>query len=144
MSGYRAALEEVGIVFRPEYVHESFDRPIQIGYRGALQLISDHPEITALFAATDEIAMGTLTAIWQLGLKVPEDISVIGFDDISLASLITPPLTTIHQPIDEISRAVVEMAIDMVENPPRERMDLVLPTELVVRKSCQAPRRPQA
>jgi DNA-binding LacI/PurR family transcriptional regulator len=141
LSGYRAALEQAGIGFRPDYVHESLDRPIQIGYRGALDLISSHPEITAVFAATDEIAMGTLTAIWQLGLKVPEDISVIGFDDISMASLITPPLTTIHQPIEEISRAVVEMAIGLVENPHQERVDLVLPTELVVRNSCQAPRR---
>jgi DNA-binding LacI/PurR family transcriptional regulator len=144
LSGYSAALEQAGIAFRSDYVHESFDRPIQIGYRGALDLISSHPEITAVFAATDEIAMGTLTAIWQLGLKVPVDISVIGFDDISLASLITPPLTTIHQPIEAISRAVVEMAIDMVDNPPRERTDLILPTELIVRNSCQAPRRSNA
>ena len=120
---------------------KSMDVPVKIGYRGALQLISDHPEITAVFAATDEIAIGTLTAIWQLGLKVPEDVSVIGFDDISLASLITPPLTTIRQPIGDISRAVVATAIDMVENPHRERTDVVLPTELVIRKSCQPPRR---
>lgn len=140
LGGYRAALEQAGIGLQPGYVHEAMDVPVKIGYRGALQLISDHPEITAIFAATDEIAIGTLTAIWQLGLKVPEDISVIGFDDISLASLITPPLTTIRQPMAEISRAVVEMAIDMVENPHNERTDVVLPTELVIRKSCQPPR----
>ena len=140
-SGYRAALEQAGVDFRPDYVYEAFDRPVQIGYQGALQLLSNHPEITALFAATDEIAVGTLTAIWQLGMKVPEDISVVGFDDISLASVITPPLTTIRQPMEEISRSVVQMAIDMVENPHGERVDLVLPTELVVRNSCLGPRR---
>jgi DNA-binding LacI/PurR family transcriptional regulator len=144
VSGYRAALDQAGIGFQPEYMRESFDRPVQIGYRGALELISSHPEITALFAATDEIAIGTLTAIWQLGLKVPEDISVIGFDDISLASVITPPLTTIHQPIDEISRAVVELAVSLIEHPHQERVDLVLPTELVVRNSCQTPRGTEA
>jgi len=141
LSGYRAALEGAGIGFQPGYVHESFDRPVQIGYQGALRLLSAHPEMTAVFAATDEIAIGTLTAIWQLGLKVPEDISVIGFDDVSLASTITPPLTTIHQPIAEISRTAVEIAIDLVENPGRERTDVVLLTELVVRDSCRAPRR---
>ncbi len=140
LSGYRAALEQAGIDFRSDYVYEAFDRPVQIGYKGALQLMSANPEITAIFAATDEIAMGTLTAIWQLGLKVPEDVSVIGFDDISMASSITPPLTTMRQPIGEISRTVVEMAIDMVENPHRKRSDVVLPTELIVRNSCQAPR----
>ena len=106
-----------------------------------LQLVSNHPEITAIFAVTDEIAIGTFTAIWQLGLKVPETSRSSGFDDISLASLITPPLTTVHQPIGEISRAVVATVIDMVENPHRERTDLVVPTELIVRKSCQPPRR---
>jgi DNA-binding LacI/PurR family transcriptional regulator len=140
-TGYRAALEQAGVDFRADYIFEAFDRPVQIGYQGALQLLSNHPEITALFAATDEIAVGTLTAIWQLGMKVPEDISVVGFDDISLASVITPPLTTIRQPMEEISRAVVQMAIDMVENPHGERLDLVLPTELVVRNSCLGPRR---
>jgi DNA-binding LacI/PurR family transcriptional regulator len=141
LSGYQAALEQAGIGLQRGYVHEAMDVPVKIGYRGALQLISDHPEITAVFAATDEIAIGTLTAIWQLGLKVPEDVSVIGFDDISLASLITPPLTTVRQPIGEISRAVVATAIDMVENPRRARTDVVVPTELVIRKSCQPPRR---
>ncbi len=140
LSGYRSALEHAGIGYRSDYVRESFDRPVQIGYQGALQLMSDHPEITALFAATDEIAIGTLTAVWQLGLKVPEDVSVIGFDDISLASNITPPLTTIRQPIGQISRAIVEMAINLAEDPHQERVDLVLPTELVVRNSCQKPR----
>jgi DNA-binding LacI/PurR family transcriptional regulator len=144
LSGYRAALEGAGIGYRPDYVHEALDRPVQIGYQGALRLISGHSEITALFAATDEIAIGTLTAIWQQGLKVPEDISVIGFDDISLSSLITPPLTTIRQPMDQISRAVVETAISLAENPLQERVDLVLPTELVVRNSCQKPRSTQA
>jgi LacI family transcriptional regulator len=140
LSGYRAALEQAGIDFRPDYFYEAFDRPVQIGYKGALQLMSANPELTAIFAATDEIAMGTLAAIWQLGLKVPEDVSVIGFDDISMASSITPPLTTMRQPIGEISRTVVEMAIDMVDNPQRKRADVVLPTELIVRNSCQAPR----
>jgi LacI family transcriptional regulator len=140
LSGHRAALEEAGIDFRSEWVYESMDLPVQIGFRGALQVISNHPEITAVFAATDEIAMGTLTAIWQLGLKVPEDISVIGFDDISMASVITPPLTTIHQSIDEVSRSAVELVIQMVEDPNRERVDLVLPTELVIRKSCMPPK----
>jgi LacI family transcriptional regulator len=140
-TGYRVGLEAAGIDFRRDYTYEEFDRPMQVGYKGALQLISNHPEITALFAATDEMAIGTLTAIWQLGLKVPEDISVIGFDDISMASVITPPLTTIHQPMDEISRAVVQTAIDLVENPDRPTTDVVLPTELVVRNSCLGPRR---
>jgi len=140
-SGYRSALEEAGISFRPDWVYESMDLPVQIGFRGALELLTSHKEITAIFAATDEIAMGTLTAIWQLGLRIPEDISVVGFDDISLAAVITPPLTTIHQPIDEVSRHAVDIVIEMIENRDTESTDLVLPTRLIVRNSTQPPRR---
>lgn len=141
LSGYRAALEAAGIPFRSELVAESWEDPIQIGHKGALQLIPNHPEITAIFGATDEIAIGALGAIWHLGLRVPEDISVIGFDDIFLASAINPPLTTIHQPIDEISRAAVDLVVNMIEGRSSGTADLVLPIELVVRNSCQAPRR---
>lgn len=140
LSGYRAALEAAGVEFDPGWVVESMAPPVQIGYQGALQLIPKHKEITAIFAATDEIAMGTLTALWQLGLRIPEDISVVGFDDIYLASIITPPLTTIHQPIDEISRAAVDLMVDMINGSATERTDLVLPTKLIVRESCRAPR----
>ena len=139
-SGYRAALAEAGVVADPGWVYESMDLPVQIGYRGALQLVPNHPELTAIFAATDEIAIGVLTALWQLGLRIPQDISVVGFDDISLASVITPPLTTIHQPIDEIARVAVELMVQMIEEGEEERKDLVLPTRLVVRESCASPR----
>jgi DNA-binding LacI/PurR family transcriptional regulator len=140
LSGYRAALEEAGIAFDPGLVYETLESPVQIGYRGALQLLPSHREITAIFGATDEIAMGALTGLWQLGLKIPDDVSVVGFDDIYLASNITPPLTTIHQPIDEISRAAVGMMVDMIKGATHVRRDVVLPTELVVRESCRPPR----
>ena len=144
LTGYRAALEEAGIAFDPSWVAESMVPPVQIGYQGTLQLIPAHKDMTAIFAATDEIAMGTLTALWQLGLKIPEDISVVGFDDIYLASVITPPLTTIHQPIDEITRSAVDLIIQMIEDPSDGRTDLVLPTELIVRDSCRPPKRSHA
>lgn len=139
-SGYRAALAEAGIALNPEYVFESMELPVQIGYKGALHLVPRHPELTAVFAATDEIAMGALTALWQLGLRIPQDMSVMGFDDISLASVITPPLTTIHQPIDAIAHAAVNLMVEMIEGENRVPKDLILPTELVVRDSCSPPR----
>jgi LacI family transcriptional regulator len=144
LSGYRAALEDAGIPFRADLIAECWGDPMQIGYKGAMQLIPTRPEITAVFGATDEIAIGALGAIWQMGLRVPEDISVIGFDDIAMASAINPPLTTIHQPIDEISRTAVDLVVDMIEGRSSGTTDLVLPTELVIRKSCLPPKRQQS
>jgi LacI family transcriptional regulator len=138
LGGYQQALAEAGIRFRPEWVFEGSELPFQVGVKGALNLIPKNKDLTAIFAGTDEIAMGTLSAIWQLGLRIPYDISVIGFDDISYASMIAPPLTTIHQPIDEIARIAVEHLIEMIDDPEIRPIDLTLPTKLVIRESCRS------
>lgn len=138
MGGYRQALADAGLPVRDDWIKRKAGLPFQVGFSGAVQLLSAHPDLTALFAATDEIAMGTLAAIWNLGLKVPDDVSVVGFDDISYASMIAPPLTTIHQPIDEIAAISVKHLIDTVDNPDRAPIDLVMPIRLVIRKSCRA------
>lgn len=139
LNGYIQALAEAGLPFRPEWVSKRAGLPFQVGFAGAVDLLSAYPEITAFFAQTDEIAMGTLAAIWNLGLKVPDDVSVVGFDDISYASMIAPPLTTVHQPIDEIAAIAVQHLIEKIDNPAAEAVDLILPTRFVIRKSCKAP-----
>jgi len=138
VEGYRLALEQAGIPFDKELVFESQGASTEIGLKGIAELFARGKEFTAVFAVTDEIALGAVNAIWHLGLKVPDDVSVVGFDDTFLASAINPPLTTIHQPIDEISRSAVELVIRMVEDPTVGREDVVLPTSLVVRDSCRS------
>jgi DNA-binding LacI/PurR family transcriptional regulator len=138
--GYRRALDEAGIRPCNDWVFIGNSSGFQLGYTGAKELIHNHPELTAIFTEIDEIAMGVISAIWQMGLKVPDDISVVGFDDISYATMITPPLTTIHQPIIEIARTAVKHLINLIESPDAEHIDLVMPTQLVVRDTCKAPR----
>ena len=140
LSGYRLALTEAGIPYRNEWVYLGSGLPYKVGFTGAMHLVSNHTELTAIAAGTDEIAMGTLGAIRQMGLRIPDDISVIGFDDISYASMIIPPLTTIHQPIDEIARIAVEQLIHVIDDPCTEPIDIMLPTRLVVRDTCKPPR----
>jgi LacI family repressor for deo operon, udp, cdd, tsx, nupC, and nupG len=140
LQGYYQALEEAGIPPCNDWVIARASPVFELGYSGAKQLIHNHPELTAIFTETDDIAMGVISAIWQMGLKVPDDISVIGFDDISYATMITPPLTTIHQPIDEIARTAVKHLINLIENPGTGQIDLVMATKLVVRDTCKAPR----
>jgi len=138
--GYCQALEEAGLSACQGWVFKGqIDMP-QLGYTGTVQLLHNHPELTAIFTETDDIALGVVSAVWQLGLKVPDDISVVGFDDISYATMITPPLTTVHQPIVEIARTAVKHLINLIEDPSTKPIDLVMPTQLMVRDTCKPPR----
>jgi DNA-binding LacI/PurR family transcriptional regulator len=140
LTGYHQALAQAGIPARAQWELSTPYPTDGFGFSGSLQLIHDHPELTAIFAATDDIALGTVSAVWQLGLKVPEDISVVGFDDIPYAVMIAPPLTTVHQPIDEMARIAVNHLISLIENPETQHIDLILPTQLIIRETCKPPR----
>lgn len=139
LRGYRKALADSGIPFRKEWVFEDSGLTFQIGFTGTMHLLSKYKEITAVFCGTDDMAMGAMSAIYQLGLNIPNDISLVGFDDIFYASIISPPLTTIHQPIDEIARTAVKQLIKMIDDPNTEPVELILPTRLVIRETCKSP-----
>ena len=90
----------------------------------------------AVFVASDIMAIGALRAIRDAGLRVPEDIALAGFDDMPFAERSEPPLTTVRQPIVRMGGTAVEMLIDLIEHPDSVPHRIILPTELVVRKSC--------
>jgi len=138
--GYRRALQEAGIRPENDLVFESAPPPTALGALAAQQLLSTRKDLTALFAFTDEIALGAISAIGRMGMKVPDDISVMGFSDTTLSSALNPPLTTIHEPLERISDLAVELIIDRIERPSSERVDLVLETSVAVRASCGPPR----
>jgi DNA-binding LacI/PurR family transcriptional regulator len=92
-------------------------------------------EFDAIFAADDESASGAMMALREAGLRIPEDIAVVGFDDTLLAAHLTPPLTTVHAPIEQAGRQAVSQLIHLIEGAPTEAVTL-LPTEVVVRRSC--------
>jgi len=102
------------------------------------KLLDQHPGITAIFAANDVMACGAVRAILDRGLRIPEDLSLIGFDNIDFASIIHPPLTTIHQPKYEMGRAAVEILLrlsrDKTRRTPESR---ILGVELIERQSCR-------
>jgi len=140
LTGYQKALNDAGITFNENLVYINGSHGFETGFTGFQKLLATNNAMTAVFAATDDIAMGCLAAIWQLGLKIPEDISVVGFDDIMLAEMTAPPLTTIHQPIDEIARLAVKVLVNRIDNPESSQVDLVLPTRLIVRSTCKPPK----
>jgi LacI family transcriptional regulator len=99
------------------------------------------PELpTAIFASNDLEAFGVMEAIRNQGLNIPDDISVIGFDDIPQASITHPKLTTVRQPLDRMGHVAARMLLDRIENPHLEPSRVTLATQLVIRDTCQPPR----
>ena len=104
-------------------------------------LLTQSPRPTAVFALNDMMAIGAMTAARKAGLVIPREISFIGFDDIELASAITPALTTVAQPIEEMARFATEMLINRIQDKRRGgNIRKILPAKLVIREST-SPRR---
>ena len=105
------------------------------------QLLDQHPDITAIFAANDIMAFGVVRAAMERGLRIPEDVSLIGFDNIEFASILHPPLTTIHQPKYEIGYAAVEILLRLAQSKSKAAPEhRILGVELIERQSCSVRR----
>ena len=137
--GYHAALASAGIL--PDLSLEiEADFEIAGGMRAASELLGRPDPPTAIFAFNDNLAIGTIKAARAHGLRVPEDISVVGFDDSELASLITPELTTVRQPLAEMGRTAVNLLRRLLDGQRVETLHVELGTRLVVRGSAAPPR----
>lgn len=137
LQGYRKALEKAHLVYDPGLVEEG-GFSMEGGYAAALRLLPHQPD--AIFAASDAMAQGTYRAILEAGLRVPEDIAVVGFDDMAFAAHMQPPLTTVRQPIQRLGMTAVDTLIQLLNGPTRTQPHrIILPTELVVRQSCGSP-----
>ena len=115
----------------------------EAGLRAGLELLSLSPDVrpTGVFAANDAIALGVYQAARQLGLHVPDDLSVVGFDDSLLAPLVTPPLTTVNQPLEDMGAAAVRTLVDLSQSRPVTAGPIRLATSLAVRASTAPPAR---
>jgi LacI family transcriptional regulator len=132
--GYVKALRSAGI--QEEFI---VDSPLSRagGHNATVALLQQTPSITAIFACNDEVAMGAMTAAREMGRVIPDDLSLIGFDDIDLAQEITPPLTTVH--VDKVLMGVlaVRHLRDRAENPGRPALTTTLGTTLIIRESVR-------
>jgi LacI family transcriptional regulator len=139
-AGYRQALAEAGIAVDPCLLHVAeYRREAAAAPTAAMLGLTEPP--TAVFAANDLSAMGILDAAQRLGLRVPDDLSVVGFDDIPESASTTPGLTTVRQEIQGIGAAAVDLLVSLVEGTPVPQAHLRLPTTLVPRGSTAPPRR---
>jgi LacI family transcriptional regulator len=139
LHGYRAALENNGLPFDPALVSQGgFNH--ENGYQRAERLLSMPKPPTAVFAACDPIAFGVMEMARLRGLSVPDDLSVVGFDDTYVSSWSCPPLTTVHQPLQEMGRAAVRVLLTLTDGSAPDTHHVELATHLVVRSSTAAPR----
>ncbi|WP_405652331.1 LacI family DNA-binding transcriptional regulator [Streptomyces sp. NBC_00019] len=134
MHGYRAAMEAEGAPVPAAYV-----RPGEFSYRngllGAAALLDLEEPPTAIFTGNDEIALGAIETARARGLRIPEDLSMVGFDDTHLAQMASPPLTTVRQPLREMGGAALRTALRLANGEKVESHHIELATELVVRAS---------
>jgi LacI family transcriptional regulator, galactose operon repressor len=135
LQGYRDALAEADLPIDESLVLRGDYHP-QSGWAAARSLLASPVPPTAIFAANDLMAIGVLRAAGELGRRVPDDLAVVGFDDIELASYTTPPLTTVSQSASEVGRAAVELLLQRLADPARPPVRRTLETRLVVRASC--------
>jgi LacI family transcriptional regulator len=133
--GYYAALKDRGLAPDPLLVIEG-DFSDAGGYAAMKRLLPQHPD--AVFAASDMMAVGALRALHEAGLRVPEDVALVGFDDMPIAAHTDPALTSVRQPIPRTGALAADTLIDLIEDPHAAPRRIVLPTELVLRASCGA------
>ena len=133
----RKAACELGLAMDPDLVvNLEFDDPSpQLGYPYAKQLLARHKPFTALFAYNDISAIGAIRALQEEGLRIPQDVSVVGFDDIPWAAFHTPSLTTVRQPLGKMGQIAAETVIAMIEHRGEHPSEIAVEPELVVRES---------
>jgi LacI family transcriptional regulator len=136
LKGYQAALQKNAIPVESEWIIEG-DFEQAAGYEGGKKLMSLSKRPTAVFASNDMMAFGVMDAVRDLGLKIPGDISVIGFDDIFQSSQTMPGLTTVHQPLEQMGREATRMLMEMMSEREIKPGKVDLPTRLVLRDSCR-------
>jgi LacI family transcriptional regulator len=140
LDGYRSALRTNHISDKPELIYEGTFLQSD-GFAGAAALLNLAEPPTAIFASNDVMAMGVMDAVRDRELRIPDDISIIGFDDIPQASLIRPALTTVSQPLEKMGRVAAQMLLDLLKDSEKRADRIELPTQLIIRDSCSSPRK---
>lgn len=136
LEGYTLALQEAGLAGDPSLVAEG-DWSYESGYRALGELLARGQPFSGLFAQNDRMAIGAIRALREAGRRVPEDVSVVGYDDIPVAEFFDPPLTTIRQPMREVGETAARLLIQVIEEGRAvQGQEVLLKTELIRRGSC--------
>jgi LacI family transcriptional regulator len=135
--GYQQALRGAGLPLRPELVHRGDFREGG-GYQGIKVLLALPRRPTAVFVANNLMTLGAFRGLHEAGIRIPDEVAVVGFDDMPWATSLNPPLTAVSQPSQEIGSAAADLLLDRIARPDRAARHVILKTTLVVRASCGA------
>jgi LacI family transcriptional regulator len=137
LNGYRQALEGAGIHYDDALVRCG-DFDIDSGYLQMVSLLDSGANFSAVFVASDTLAYGAKAALIERGLRVPQDIALVGFDDLPFSRFTDPPLTSVRLPAVDLAHQAADMLLHLLRGEEPERKQLILDTQLVVRQSCGA------
>ena len=136
LQGYMSTLKshnievDENLIFKGDFTEKS-------GYDALYYFLSLRHPPSAIFCSNDHMAVGVFKAAHEQNLKIPDDLSVVGFDDINMASFLSPPLTTIRQPIDELGKTAAKLMLDCIENKSNWGRKIIIEPELIIRSSCR-------
>ncbi|HET9306137.1 MAG TPA: LacI family DNA-binding transcriptional regulator [Candidatus Sulfotelmatobacter sp.] len=134
LEGFKRALAEAKVHLEPDYIQEArFER--ESGYQAAIRLLRMLPRPTGIFACNDLMALGVFLAARELGLRCPEDVSIVGFDNLDFAEFTAPALTTVHQPGYQLGTAAARLLLERMNGSTHPAKKIVLPSELKIRNS---------
>lgn len=136
--GYRDSLSRLNLAYKPDNI-ANIMQSSDGGYMGAKELAGKSRDFSAVFCANDVTAIGALRAFKELGVKVPEDISIISVDDIEMSQYTSPMLTTVHIPTDELGKIATKTLLDRIINGSHLPLKIMLPFYIVKRESCDKP-----
>lgn len=137
LNGYREALENKGLTYNEDLVRYG-DFSIESGYKRMSDLVASGVQFSAAFVASDDVALGAKAALREAGLRIPNDVALVGFDDLPMAYYTEPPLTTVHLPAIELAQQASELLLKLLKGHQVTKRKIILDTHLVVRKSCGA------
>ncbi len=139
LEGYLKALEDKGIKKDDNLIYEG-DFKEEGGYKGVEALLNINNPPTAIFTSNNLMALGALKKITELGLKIPQDLSLISFDDMDWFPYFSPPLTAVYQPAYELGETAVKLLFERLKRGRKKRKEVRLPTKLIIRESCAPPK----
>ena len=134
LDGYRSSLERAGLTVDPALIKYG-DFEHEGGFARAVELLDLPGRPTAIFAGSDQMAFGVYEATRQRGLRIPDDLSVVGFDELPVSRWVSPPMTTVRQPLVEMGAAAAQMIGELIDGLPLRSNRMELSTELIVRES---------
>lgn len=137
LRGYRQALESQNLAYDEDLVRYGDFDP-ESGYQQMMNLLVGENNISAVFVASDVVAIGAKAALVEQGLKIPKDIALVGFDDVPLARYLDPPLTTVRLPASDLATRASQILIQIIQGDPPSQKQVLLESELIVRQSCGA------